>query len=149
LARDRARLATPVTLNAVDASSVAKLPRRPTLVSAMAAQTHGMLNSGNVWLAFAVGLSSTVPPVEGPLVLAVIMGSRADAGTQFSAFIVFILLALVFVEIPLVSYLAVPQKTEAVMMQMNSWITTHRRQIFETILGVVGVVSLVQGIGSL
>jgi len=83
------------------------------------------------------------------MVLAVIMGSRATVGMQFSAFILFILLVLVFVEIPLVSHLVVPEKTEAVMLQMNNWITAHRRQICEAILAVMGVVTLVQGISGL
>jgi hypothetical protein len=83
------------------------------------------------------------------MALTVIMGSRADAGTQFVAFIVFILLVLVFIEIPLVSYLAAPQKTQAVMLVMNTWITTHRRQIAEALLAVMGTASLVQGLASL
>jgi hypothetical protein len=35
------------------------------------------------------------------------------------------------------------------MLQMNGWITAHRRQIVETLLAVMGVVSVVQGISSL
>jgi hypothetical protein len=151
LARDRAQLRTrvPLAVGGGDASNVLPQRRKVNFFSAMAIRAHGMLESGFVWPAFAVGLLSTFPPIEGPMALTVIMGSRAAAGIQFSAFIVFTLLVLFFVEIPLLSYLAAPDKTQAAMRQMNTWITAHRRQITETLFAVMGVVSVVQGIGSL
>jgi hypothetical protein len=152
LARDRAQLVTrtPVAAAAGGAAADARpQARKPTLLSMLAAQIHRMLDSGFVWPAFVVGLMSTFPPIEGPMALTVIMGSRAEAGMQFSAFMLFTLLVLAFIEIPLVTYLAAPQKTEAVMVQVNTWITQHRRQIMQTLLGIMGVMSLVQGISSL
>lgn len=151
LRRDRAQVMTrvPVAVGGGGAPDALPSPRKPTLASRLSASIHRMLESGFVWPAFVVGLTSTFPPIEGPMVLTVIMGSRTAAGTQFSAFIIFTLLVLAFVEIPLVSYLASPQKTEAAMVQMNNWITVHRRQIFETLLAVMGVVSLMQGVSSL
>jgi hypothetical protein len=151
LARDRAQVQTrvPVAVGGGGASDVLPEPPKPTLFSVMAARVQGMLESGFAWPAFVVGVMSTFPPIEGPMALAVIMGSRAAAGTQFAAFIVFILLVLVFIEIPLIAYLAAPHKTQAAMLQMNVWITAHRRQIAETLLGVMGVVSVVQGMVSL
>jgi hypothetical protein len=35
-----------------------------------------------------------------------------------------------------------------VMLQVQNWIRTHRRRIFETMLAVAGVVLVVKGIGS-
>jgi hypothetical protein len=152
-ARDRARTKRPVTVGGGDTLDMLPPPRKfnliSNLISAMAARIHEMLESGFVWPAFVVGIASTFPPVEGPMVLTIIMGSRAAASTQFSAFMLFTLLVLAFIEIPLVSYLAAPQKTEAAMLQMNSWITAHRRQIIQTLLAVTGVLSLVQGLSSL
>ena len=145
VARDRARLAVPVGSGSVAVTA----PGKPNLISAWAAKTLGMLESGFVWPAFALGVMSTFPPVEGPIALTVIMGSRAAAGTQFSAFVLFTLLVLAFVEIPLLSYLAAPGKTDAVMRQFNIWIAAHRRQVFEVGSAVAGVVSLVQGVSAL
>jgi hypothetical protein len=81
-------------------------------------------------------------------VLTVIMASGAAIGTQVSAFVAFTVLVLAVIEIPLVSYLVTPEKTEAVMLQVQNWIRTHRRRIFETMLAVAGVVLVVKGIGS-
>lgn len=153
LVRDRARLAAPVPTpvlvgGGTEAAAPAEAPKQ-SIMAALGSRIHGMLDSGFMWPAFVVGLMSTFPPIEGPMVLTVIMGSRATAGTQFAAFIVFTLLVLVFIEIPLVSYLIVPQKTEALMLRVNIWITVHRRQIFEVLLAVVGIASLVQGVVSL
>jgi Sap, sulfolipid-1-addressing protein len=154
MTRERAGVATPAPVpvgagGGDDPSDVAVQPAKVTLSSRLSAATHRMLESGFVWPAFVVGLMSTFPPVEGPMALTVIMGSRAAAGTQFTAFIVFILLVLVFVEVPLVSYVAAPHRTQAAMLQMNCWITSHRRQIFKTLLAVTGIVLLVQGMVSL
>lgn len=156
LARDRARLAAPVptpvlvggggSVDTADSADPAPEPPRQTAMAALGSRIHGMLDTGFMWPAFVVGLMSTFPPIEGPMALTVIMGSRAPAGTQFVAFILFIVLVLIFVEVPLVSFVAAPQKTEAVMARMNAWITTHRRQIIEALLAVMGVASVVQGI---
>nr|WP_278184059.1 GAP family protein [Mycobacterium alsense] len=146
LARERARMRAPVTVGGGGASDGSREPRESALAMRLSTTIHGMLESGFVWPAFVLGLLSTFPPIEGPMALTFIMGSRAAAGTQFSAFILFTLLVLVFIEVPLISYLAAPHKTQAAMLQMNSWITAHRRQIIATLLAVTGVVSLVQGI---
>lgn len=146
LARDRARMRMPVAVGGSEFSVVSPAPRKGRFSSAIADRTHAMLDSGLIWPAFVVGLMSTFPPIEGPMVLTVIMGSRAAAGAQFSAFIVFTILVLAFIEIPLVSYLAAPEKTEAAMRRMNEWITAHRRRILQTLMAVTGVLLVVQGV---
>lgn len=152
VARERARVAAPVPVTVGgggDGFDSAPPAKSSTLSARLSEVTHRMLDSGLVWPAFLVGLLSTFPPVEGPMALTVIMGSQAAAGTQFIAFILFILLVLVFVEVPLVSYLAAPHRTQAAMELMNNWITSHRRQILKTLLGVTAVLLLIQGVNSL
>ena len=151
LARDRAQAATrvPIALVGGDKSREAPHPRKPARALQFSATIHRMLESGFVWPAFVVGLTSTFPPIEGPMALTVIMASRTGVGAQFSALMLFTLLVLVFIEAPLVRYLVTPQRTQAAMLRINSFITAHRRQIFEILLAVMGVASVVQGIGSL
>jgi hypothetical protein len=149
VARERARIATPVpvAVGGGDGSQLAPQPTNPTLAMRLAAISQRMLQSGFVWPAFAVGFVSTFPPVEGPMALTVIMASRAAAGTQLIAFLVFILLVLAFVEVPLVSFLVAPSQTHAAMRRMDGWLTSHRLQIIKGLLGVTGVLFLAQGLG--
>lgn len=151
---DRTRVATPVPVpvgggSAADSTAEIVQPRKPTLVARLAAVTQDMLERERVWPAFLAGFASTVPPIEGPMVLTVIMASEAALTTQVSAFAVFILLVLVFIEIPLVSYLIAPQKTQAAMLHISTWVHSHRQQIMQTLLAVTGVMLLVQGVGRL
>ncbi len=78
----------------------------------MGARCHTMLTCNrSVWPAFVVGLASSAPPIETVTALTIIMASEATIGAQVSAFLVFIVLVLTVIEIPLVGYLAMPQKT--------------------------------------
>jgi hypothetical protein len=151
-ARERARVAVPVTVpvpvtvGAGDGPADAAVPpRKSSLSSRLWTVIQGMLEGGFMWPAFIAGLGSSVPPIEGPIALTVIMASRAAPGIQLIAFVVFILLVLVFVEVPLICYLAAPQRTHAITLQMHTWIQGHRREIVQTLLAVMGVVSLAQG----
>lgn len=147
--RERAQMTVPVpvTVGAGDGPADAAVPpRKSSLSSRLWTVTQGMLEGGFMWPAFIAGLGSSVPPIEGPMAMTVIMASRAAPSVQLTAFMVFILLVLVFVEIPLVCYLAAPQRTQAITLQMNTWIQGHRREIVQTLLAVMGTVSLVQGL---
>ncbi|OBF52868.1 hypothetical protein A5787_07020 [Mycobacterium sp. 852002-50816_SCH5313054-b] len=115
----------------------------------LGARTQAMLDGDSIWPAFAVGLITSFPPYEGVVVLAFIMASGAAISTQFSAFIIFTLMVLAVIEIPLVSYLMVPQKTETVMLRIQQWLRTYRQQIAQVILGFTGVVFLTQGLAAL
>jgi Sap, sulfolipid-1-addressing protein len=145
LARERARVGIP----GGDVSALALQPRTPTAFSRLSARAQDMLQGDFVWPAFLFGITSAVPPIEGPIVLTVIMASGTAIGVQLSAFVVFTAMVFAAIEIPLVAYLAMPEKTQAVMLQLHDWIQAHRQRIFKTILAVMGVVFVVKGMGSL
>jgi hypothetical protein len=149
LARERARAGAGVGIGDGDASALAMQPRTPTAFLRLSARAQNMLQGGFVWPAFVFGITSSVPPIEGPIVLTAIMASRTAIGMQFTAFVVFIALVFAVIEIPLLAYLAMPEKTQAVMLQLHNWTQAHRRRIIETILALGGVVFLVRGVGSL
>jgi hypothetical protein len=50
-------------------------------------------------------------------------------------------------EITLVSYLATPRRTLAIIDQLNSGVRTHRRRILSLMIGVAGVCLVVTGSG--
>jgi hypothetical protein len=55
---------------------------------------------------------------------------------------------LAVVEIPLVSCLATPAKTEAVVLQLQDWVRARRRRIVAVSIALAGVMLLATGIGS-
>ncbi|BBZ52918.1 GAP family protein [Mycobacterium heidelbergense] len=151
-ARQRAREKTPVGVGVPvgGVSGAALQPERPGLIARMGARTQNMLTCGGfVWPAFVVGLATSAPPIESVTALTIIMASGANIGAQFSAFLVFILLVLTVIEIPLVGYLAMPQKTEAVMLQLKNWMQAYGRKLTQYTLGVMGVIGVVQGVVAL
>ena len=149
VARQRARAGAPIAVGSGGVPGLAPQPSKSSFVARMGQLTMRMVESGGHWPAFIVGLGSTVPPIEGPVALTVIMASKNELGTQFSAFVVFTLMMLLFVEIPLLSYWAAPQRTEAAMLRLNAWIHGHRPQIVQATLALAGVVFVVQGVGRL
>jgi Sap, sulfolipid-1-addressing protein len=123
--------------------------RAPKTFVRLADRSRGMLTHGPVWPSFLVGLGSATPPVECVMVLTVIMASGAAISTQMMAFVVFTFLVLALVEIPLITYLATPRRTEVVMLRLNGWLCAHRRRMFQTLLAITGVVLVVKGVGGL
>ncbi|WP_082945356.1 GAP family protein [Mycobacterium sp. E2733] len=125
---------------------------KPLTLSAPArfrARVRHALQGGNPWVAFAVGLLSTVPPVDYLVVLIMIVSSRAAIGTQLGAVVIFTLVVLVLVEVPLVSYLVMPAKTQAAMVQLEKWAVAHRRRILVVVPAVVGLMLVVAGVSSI
>ncbi|BBX73785.1 hypothetical protein MSHI_16910 [Mycobacterium shinjukuense] len=146
VARQRTRARVPIPVGG--AGGLAPQPDRPGPIARMGAVTKNML-TGALWPAFVAGLASSAPPIESVTALTIIMASGAAIGTQVSAFLVFILLVLTVIEIPLVTYLVIPQQTEAAMLRLDNWLRTHRRRITLTMLVVTGAILLVQGVAAL
>jgi hypothetical protein len=100
-----------------------------------------------LWVAVVIGMSLLPGP---PLVLFVdttIVASGAAIGTQVIAAIMFVVAMLAVFEIVLVSYLAAPAKTLAVLRPLHDWALAHRPQVLAGILGVVGLFQLAKGMG--
>lgn len=107
---------------------------------------HDAWDNGALWVAWVVGLISV--PVDGILIiLAIIVASRAGIGAQISASLAFIVVMYAVVELILVGYVAAPTRTEAALRRLHDWVRTYRWQIMVTLLAVVGVSQLVEGVG--
>jgi len=146
--RKRARVGASVAAGG-HGLDVASQPRSPGIFARMAAITERILQRGQVWPAFVVGLGSATPPYECIAILAIIMASGASLRTQLSAFLVFTVIVLAVVEIPLIAYLAMPEKTQAMMHYLQNVIRTHRHRITQAALSATGITCMFQGIGSL
>lgn len=122
-------------------------PSTPTTLSRLVARARHTVGCGNPWVAFAVGLGQATPPVQYLAALTAILASGAAFGTQLGAAVTFTAVTLVLVEIPLVSYLVAPARTEAITLRTHRWLRTHSRRILIASSGVLGVVMLAQGTG--
>ena len=138
-----------VPIHGGDPSSLALQPSTPTAFSRLTARAQHVLEGGHPWVAFVVGLGQSTNPVEYLAALAVIVASGAAIGTQISAAVMFTVVVLAVVEIPLVSYLATPAKTQAFMLYLQDWVRARRRQIVAVMLAVAGVMLVARGMGSL
>jgi hypothetical protein len=124
-------------------------PTTPTASSRLTARVRHALQGGNPWVAFGIGLVSTMPPTDYLVVLIIIVSSGAAIGTQLSAIVMFTVVVLALVEVPLVSYLVMPAKTQVAMLQLQKWALAHRRRILIVVPAVAGVVLVTAGIGSI
>jgi Sap, sulfolipid-1-addressing protein len=121
--------------------SVVALPSRPTAFSWLTGRTKDALGAGFPWVALMAGLGSAgPPPIEYMVALTAILASGAAIGTQVSAAVAYMVVMLTIVELPLVSYLAKPAKTEAAMLQVRGWLRSRSRQILAVSVAVIGVV---------
>lgn len=143
-ARERARVPMP----GGDPSALVLRPSTPTAFSRLSARAQDALDGGSLWVAFLAGLGMATPPVPYLAALVAILASGAAIGTQVSAAVIFTVVAFAVVEIPLVSYLATPAKTHAVMLQLHDWVRARRRRILAVVVAVVGVMLVATGMSS-
>jgi hypothetical protein len=113
-------------------------------------RVHNAWENGSLWVALVIGLGlGGVAPDLVLFVLTIIVSSGAAISTQVSAAIAFVVGVLAFVEITLVSYLAMPAKTQAVLRPLHDWALAHRRQILVAMVAVGGVALVTNGMGSI
>ncbi|OBF57254.1 hypothetical protein A5756_09770 [Mycobacterium sp. 852002-53434_SCH5985345] len=129
-------------------SSGQQLPR-PTAAARLTARIRRALQGGNPWVAFGIGLMTTVPLADYLVVLIIIASSRAAIGAQLGAVVIFIVVVLALVEVPLVSYLVAPAQTQQAMVQLQRWFATHRRRLLIAAPALAGIMLLAAGVSSL
>jgi hypothetical protein len=100
------------------------------------------------WIAFLLG-AWLGTPLQYIAALAAILASGADAGTQVGAVILYQVVVLALAEIPLVSGLFAPVKTQVIMSRVHDWVAVRRRQLVAVIIAVVGIFLMLNGIRSL
>jgi Sap, sulfolipid-1-addressing protein len=122
-------------------------PSAPSALSRLTSGEHNGRGGRAFWMAVVAGVVSATPPVEYLVVLAAILGSGAATGTQFSAAVIFIVVALAAIEIPLISCLVTPARGEALILQLHGWVRVHSQQIMAVVFAVGGVLLMASGIG--
>lgn len=111
---------------------------------------HDAWENGSLWVSFVIGFSfAGAPPDVALFLLAIVVVSGAAIGTQISATIAFVVGMLAVVEIVLVSYLAAPAKTEAIVQRLHDWAWAHHRKILVAMCTLAGIMLVAKGLNSL
>jgi hypothetical protein len=156
-ARQRAHLPTPgANTSTLVPTAISRLLGRAqdaqaeggSAIRRLLGRAHNAWENGSLWVAFVIGVVVGPAPEEALLILAIVVASGAAIGTQVSAAIAFVVGMLAVVEIILVSYLATPAKTQAIVQLLHDWARAHRRQLLVAIFAVVGVALVANGMGS-
>jgi hypothetical protein len=138
----RQRLRVPVSVGG-DPSALLLQPT--TGISQLLGRAQRVLEGESLWVALAAGIGTGPAPLEYLVALTAILAMGGAIGTQISAAVVFNVVMLAVCEITLVSYLATPTRTLAIIDQLNSWVRAHRRRILSLMVGVAGVCLVVTG----
>lgn len=131
------------------AASTPALQPKTTAAARMRARMRRALQGGNPWVAFGIGLVTTMPPADYLVVLILIVSSGAAIGIQLGAVVTFTVVVLVLVEVPLVSYLVMPAKTHLAMLQLQAWAAIHRRRLLVAFPAAVGLMFVTAGMSSI
>ncbi len=105
--------------------------------------------NGSPWIAFVIGLQAGPPNSTYLFVLTTIATAGATIGAQVSATIVLVVVMHAVVEIILVSYLATPTKTQAVLRRLHDRLQPYRRQVLVAIFAIVGIMLVAKGMGTI
>lgn len=115
-------------------------------VSRMSVRAHDVLDARPLRVAFALGFGMLVD-FRFLAALAAILASGAAVGQQIGAAGLYALIALAFVEVPLISQLAAPARTDQVMSAVSRWVGARRQHVFAFVIGLLGVFLMTRGIG--
>jgi hypothetical protein len=123
-------------------------PSTPSAFARLRARIQELLTGDHVSVAYVLGLGSGFPAVEYPVALAAIAASVSSLGLQFSAALIFVVVMLLVIEIPLVSYSALPEQTQEVMLRLHDWALPRRWQILGIIVAAEAVWMVATGLAS-
>jgi Sap-like sulfolipid-1-addressing protein len=129
-------------------SALAEQPSTPTALTRITARAQRVWQTGHPGVAFVAGLGSALPPVEYMVALTTILASGAALGEQLGAAVMFTVVVLVMIEMPLISYLATPAKTQALVLQLQNWMRAHSRRLLAIMAAVAGIFLVTTGMGS-
>ncbi|BBX97124.1 GAP family protein [Mycobacterium lacus] len=117
-----------------------------TAFSRLSTHAHGALRARPLWVAFIIGLGLSTD-LRYLAALTAILASGVATGSQLIAAAVYSVVALAFVEIPLVSQLVAPAKTCQALTVAHGWVKGRRQQLFAVVIAMLGVFLVTSGMG--
>jgi hypothetical protein len=121
----------------------------PSGLKKLSTRAQEFLQGDSLYVAGVSGLAVALPSANYLGAMAAILASGAGPAAQAQALLLFNVVAFTLVEIPLVSYLAAPQKTREFMAALQEWVRTRSHREFAVLLAAGGCFLLVLGLSSL
>jgi len=115
----------------------------------LAARARQLLDGRSLWTAGVAGVGVALPSVDYVAALALIVATGAAAATQFSALMLFNVVAFALVEIPLICYLVAPDATRGMLGALYDRLRSQGRRGASILLAGVGCVLLGVGFAGL
>lgn len=123
--------------------------RTDRITGPLATRTRQLIDGQSLWTASAVGLGIALPSIDYLAALAVIVASGAPPTTQVVALLLFHVVAFGLVELPLLAYLAAPDRTRRTLSAFHDWLRSRGRLEIAALLAAVGCVLLGVGVAGL
>ncbi|OSC41472.1 GAP family protein [Mycobacterium decipiens] len=114
----------------------------------LALRARRFLQGDSLYVAGVSGAGAALPSANYMGALAAILASGAAPATQALAVLTFNVVAFTIAEVPLVSYLAAPQKTRAFMAGLQSWLRSRSRHNVALLVAVGGCFMLALGLSN-
>lgn len=140
----------PVEASTGGRGGVVLLERAPASgVQRVAERCRHLLQGDSLYVAGISGLGAALPSANYLGSMAAILASDATPPAQVQALLAFNLVAFTVAEIPLISYLAAPQKTKAVMAALQTWLRSRSCRDVAALMATGGSLLLALGLTNL
>lgn len=134
----------PTTHPGQEESSTGVPPRIAAIYARLPRPVQDLVEGGALWVAFVAGIMMATP-IEYAFALAAVLVSGAGTASQVVAVVVFTSIAFVIAEIPLVSHLFAPARTQAVVLHVHDWVRAYRWHVISAVVAAVGVLLVING----
>jgi hypothetical protein len=106
---------------------------------------HLLMEGDSLHVAFVSGMGAALPSANYLGAMAAILAANVAPPTQATALLLFNVVAFGLVEVPLVSYMAAPQKTREFMAGVQDWIRARGQRGIAVVLAAGGTFLLILG----
>jgi hypothetical protein len=117
-----------------------------TAIARLSTRAQDTPRTRSLWVPFLLGVG-LLTDFRYLLALSAIVAAGVATSTEITATAAFVLVSLAFIEIPLASQLAAPEKTGEVMSQVYAWVKARRNRVAAVIIALLGVFLMTTGMG--
>lgn len=116
-----------------------------TAVTRLSTRAQDALRTRALWFPFLLGVG-LLTDFRCLLALSAMVAAGAARATEITATAAFALVSLAFIEIPLASQLAAPEKTGKAMSRVYTWMNARQHRVAAAIVALLGAFLVTRGI---